>query len=71
MREAATRVWFNRHLVAKAGMAVEQDLSAATKSLEADEVVVRIDLGVGSASASVWTCDLTEDYIRINGSYIS
>jgi len=71
MSEAATRVWFNTHLVAEAGMAVEQDLSEATKELEADEVSVRIDLGVGSASATVWTCDLTEDYIRINGSYIS
>ncbi len=71
MSEAATRVWFNTHLVADAGMAVEQDLSEATKELEADEVSVRIDLGVGSALATVWTCDLTEDYIRINGSYIS
>ena len=71
MQEAATRVWFNQHLVAEAGMAVEQDLSEATRELEADEVWVRIDLGVGSASATVWTCDLTEDYIRINGSYIS
>ena len=71
MNELDSKVWFNKHLVADGGVAVEQDLSEATRALAADEVAVRIDLGAGEASATVWTCDLTEDYIRINGSYIS
>jgi glutamate N-acetyltransferase/amino-acid N-acetyltransferase len=35
------------------------------------EVTVRVDLGRGSASATVWTCDLSHDYVRINADYRS
>ena len=72
MCEDRTNVWFNEHLVARGGTAVELDLVAATRELEEEsEIGVRIDLGVGESRATVWTCDLTEEYIRINGSYIS
>jgi glutamate N-acetyltransferase/amino-acid N-acetyltransferase len=30
---------------------------------------VRIDLGLGPGEATVWTCDLTRDYVAINGDY--
>ena len=33
------------------------------------EVTIAVDLGLGKGAARVWTCDLTEGYIRINGSY--
>jgi len=36
-----------------------------------DEITVRIGLGAGNASASVWTSDLSHDYIRINAEYRS
>ena len=35
------------------------------------ELVVEVDVGVGRASASVWTCDLTKRYVEINGDYRS
>jgi glutamate N-acetyltransferase / amino-acid N-acetyltransferase len=35
------------------------------------EIVIRIDVGVGAASATVWTCDLTHDYVSINADYRS
>jgi glutamate N-acetyltransferase / amino-acid N-acetyltransferase len=35
------------------------------------EIHIAIDLGIGSAKATVWTCDLTHAYIDINGSYRS
>jgi glutamate N-acetyltransferase/amino-acid N-acetyltransferase len=44
----------------------EKALSAATKS---DEVRIRVDLGMGSARAIAWGCDLTEEYVRINSEY--
>ncbi|MDA0256615.1 MAG: bifunctional ornithine acetyltransferase/N-acetylglutamate synthase, partial [Chloroflexi bacterium] len=44
----------------------DADLRAA---MDAPEVRIRADLGVGSATATAWGCDLTEDYVRINGSY--
>jgi len=35
------------------------------------EIVVRVELGRGSASATVWTCDLSHDYVSINADYRS
>ena len=35
------------------------------------EIVVRIVLGLGSASATVWTCDFSTEYVRINADYRS
>ena len=36
---------------------------------ELDEIIIHIDLGAGDAATRIWTCDLTHDYITINGSY--
>ncbi len=36
-----------------------------------DELEIHVDLGVGSGTAAVWTCDLTHDYISINAAYRS
>ena len=35
------------------------------------EIVIRIDLGLGESSETVWTCDLSHDYIKINAEYRS
>lgn len=37
--------------------------------LKGREILIRVDLGLASGSARVWTCDLTRDYIDINASY--
>jgi glutamate N-acetyltransferase/amino-acid N-acetyltransferase len=34
-----------------------------------DEVAVTVDLGAGGASSTVWTCDLSAEYVRINAEY--
>ena len=39
--------------------------------LKGDHIDVQADLGIGSGKATVWTCDLTEGYIRINADYRS
>ena len=43
----------------------------ATKAVAGPEIFIRADVGVGSAKATVWTCDLTDGYVRINGAYRS
>jgi glutamate N-acetyltransferase/amino-acid N-acetyltransferase len=35
------------------------------------ELLVRADLGLGAGRATVWTCDLTADYVAINADYRS
>ena len=43
---------------------------AAAEHLGGNEVAISIDLGVGgSGAATVWTCDLSAEYVRINGDY--
>ncbi len=44
---------------------------AASAVMKKPEIAIRIALGVGSGRATVWTCDLTHDYISINGDYRS
>ncbi|MCK9379949.1 MAG: bifunctional glutamate N-acetyltransferase/amino-acid acetyltransferase ArgJ [Sulfuritalea sp.] len=39
--------------------------------MQAAEISVRVDLGRGAAEATVWTCDLSYDYVRINADYRS
>ena len=41
----------------------------AHRELEHKSVNVRLDLGIGPASATGWGCDLSRDYVRINASY--
>ena len=41
----------------------------AAKVLAEDEIDILVDLGCGSAAAKAWGCDLTYDYVKINGDY--
>ena len=43
--------------------------SMQKKVLSEDEVTVLIDLKSGNFSATAWGCDLTYDYVKINGDY--
>ncbi len=74
--EAADRdrlsIWFGEHCVAKNGERAEDyDESAAARYMKNGEITIRIAVGVGKASATVWTCDLTHDYVSINADYRS
>ncbi len=39
--------------------------------MRGDEIAITVDIGLGRASATVWTCDLTKEYVAINGDYRS
>jgi glutamate N-acetyltransferase/amino-acid N-acetyltransferase len=58
-------------VVARHGGGVSFNEERALEILNRDEVTVTIDLGQGEAEVTEWTCDLTEDYIRINADYRS
>lgn len=57
--------------VCRDGGAVPFDEDEALEALSADEVCIEVDLGVGDATATMLTCDLTYEYVRINGEYRS
>ena len=57
--------------VCRNGSGVEFSEDEAKVILGEDEIYIHIDLGQGEASAKAWGCDLTYDYVKINGDYRS
>ena len=58
--------------VAKNGAVVAgYDEAPVAKHMKGESIVIDVDVGVGSATATIWTCDLTHGYISINGDYRS
>ena len=55
--------------VCRAGLAVPFSEEEALARFEQPEISIEADLHAGPAQATVWTCDLTHDYIAINGDY--
>lgn len=53
------------------GAAVEFSEELAAKILAEDEIYIRVDLKQGDVEAKAWGCDLTYDYVKINGDYRS
>lgn len=74
--EAADRdklaIWFGPYCVARNGeRAAEYNEKTVADYMKGDEIVIRVDAGVGAGRATVWTCDLTHDYVSINADYRS
>ena len=67
-KEEKTDIYFNKVMVVRNGIANNKD-KEATETLKSKEIRITVDLHAGKASAKVLTCDLTEDYIRINAEY--
>ena len=55
--------------VCRDGLTVEFDEEEALRRFEEPEIVLEADLGAGDAQTTVWTCDFSYDYVRINGDY--
>ncbi len=45
------------------------DGEAMKKVMAAHDIVIDIDMGLGEAKATVWTCDFSYNYVKINGEY--
>ena len=58
-------------LVCQHGTGVDFDEDLAKKILSQDEVVIAVDLHEGDDQATCWGCDLTYEYVKINGDYRS
>lgn len=55
--------------VCRNGYGVDFDEDFAKNVLSADEIKIIVDLNLGSCKAVAWGCDLTYDYVKINGDY--
>lgn len=65
-------IWFGGVRVAVGGERdPDYEEEEASLQMKGDEIYLKVDLGVGSGQAKVWTCDLTKEYVAINGDYRS
>ena len=55
--------------VCENGEGLDFDEDLAKKVLSAKEIIIAVSAGAGNGSAECWGCDLTYDYVRINGDY--
>lgn len=67
---AKVRIAIGKDLVFEKGQPALQDRMALSKYLmESSEIEIAISLGAGKSAATVWTCDFSLDYVRINAHY--
>ncbi len=67
---AKTDVYLQGVAVCKGGLAAQYDERDLKRKLDSAECEIRLTIrGKGKGQARFWTCDLTEGYIQINGSY--
>ncbi|MFO1228297.1 bifunctional glutamate N-acetyltransferase/amino-acid acetyltransferase ArgJ [Roseateles sp.] len=59
------------HVVTRGGRRPEYREEDGQRVMKQSEISIRVGLNRGSASATVWTCDLSHDYVSINADYRS
>jgi len=65
-------IWFGDTRVAVKGERDPDYSEEATSAyMKRDEIAIRVRLGIGEGQGRVWTCDLTKEYVAINGDYRS
>lgn len=69
MDESKTTLYINDVLIFTKGMPTRCDLNALGQSMKNSEINIRLELGLGSAVDTVWTCDLSHEYVTINAEY--
>ncbi len=65
-------IWFDDVKIVEGGLFTGEKAEAeATEAMKKKEVRLTVELNLGTCDATIWTCDLTHDYIRINAEYRS
>ncbi|MBS2036314.1 bifunctional glutamate N-acetyltransferase/amino-acid acetyltransferase ArgJ [bacterium] len=62
-------LWWNGLKLLDGGAPTNPGSEAEARAVEGQEVELRLQLGQGLGKATVWSCDLTHDYVSINGDY--
>jgi len=71
IRTDVTDAWVNGHAVVRGGTRVDFDEPMVRAALATEVVDLEVSLGVGSASATAYGCDLTTGYVEENAAYYS
>ncbi|MBI4222038.1 MAG: bifunctional glutamate N-acetyltransferase/amino-acid acetyltransferase ArgJ [Planctomycetes bacterium] len=67
--ESKTNLYINDILIFAKGMPTQCDLNKLGTSMKGNNITIRLELGLGNCSDTVWTCDLSHEYITINAEY--
>ncbi|MFH0771353.1 MAG: bifunctional glutamate N-acetyltransferase/amino-acid acetyltransferase ArgJ [Candidatus Omnitrophota bacterium] len=67
--ESKLDIYLNGIKIVCGGNVDYQKMSLTKKALKKKDINITVDLNSGGSSAKVWTCDLTEGYIKINARY--
>jgi len=59
------------HVVERGGRRADYREEDGARVMKQSEITVRVDLHRGSAQTTIWTCDLSYDYVKINADYRS
>lgn len=62
-------LWYDDLQLVANGTPLDYDDAQANARAAQPEVTVRLDLGLGDQAATLWTCDLSHEYVSINGHY--
>ncbi len=69
MNPETTVVKFGGIPVYAHGVGADYDEAALKKVMGEHDIVIDIDMGMGTQEATVWTCDFSYEYVKINGEY--
>lgn len=64
-----TSLYFGDVKIVENGEPLNLDADAARRPMLEHDLVITVDLGVGAASATAFTCDFSYDYVKINAEY--
>ncbi|OQZ00129.1 MAG: bifunctional ornithine acetyltransferase/N-acetylglutamate synthase [Candidatus Brocadia sp. UTAMX2] len=67
--ESKTTLYINDILIFAKGMPTQCDLNTLSVSMKNRDITIRLELGLGDYKDTVWTCDLSHEYVTINAEY--
>ncbi|HEX2734337.1 MAG TPA: bifunctional glutamate N-acetyltransferase/amino-acid acetyltransferase ArgJ [Polyangiaceae bacterium] len=62
-------VWIGEHQAFARGVPTDLPHAVISQAMASETVVLRADLGLGEHTATAWGCNLTDEYVHINGDY--
>ena len=69
LSEERISVWIGGQCAFERGAPTQLDYAAISRAMDAPEVKLKADLGLGDHAAKAWGCDLTAEYVSINADY--
>lgn len=69
LEQTKVALWIGGHQIVARGKGTGFAGEELKQVMAERDIAITLDLGVGTAQATVWTCDLSYEYVRINGEY--